>query len=155
MNNEMDYFASHVGGVNLFGAIGGRNNLVEPRKRPLSSMSPTIVYNKDGKPFMALGTPSGTRILTCVMQTMLNVLEYEMPLWEAVSATRYHHQWKPEEIRIGEPGFSPQVEAELRAMGHKINHKNLGCKIQAVMRYPDGKLHGVSDPREEGMSFGI
>ncbi len=155
MNNEMDDFASHVGGINLFGAIGGRNNLVEPRKRPLSSMSPTIVYNKDGKPFMALGTPSGTRILTCVMQTMLNVLEYEMPLWEAVSATRYHHQWKPEEIRIGQPGFSSQVEAELKAMGHKINYKNLGCKIQAVMRYPDGRLHGVSDPREEGMSFGI
>ncbi|MFT6633012.1 MAG: gamma-glutamyltranspeptidase/glutathione hydrolase [Bacteriovoracaceae bacterium] len=155
MNNEMDDFASHVGGVNLFGAIGGKNNLVEPRKRPLSSMSPTIVYDRAGKPFMALGTPSGTRILTCVMQTILNVLEHEMPLWEAVSATRYHHQWSPEEIRIGAPGFDPSVEAELKAMGHKIKHKNLGCKIQAIMRNEDGTLHGVSDPREEGMSFGI
>lgn len=155
MNNEMDDFASHVGGVNLFGAIGGRNNLVEPRKRPLSSMSPTIIYNKKGKPFFALGTPSGTRILTCVMQTILNVLEYEMPLWEAVSATRYHHQWSPEEIRIGNPGFSNEVEQKLISMGHKIKHKNLGCKIQAIMKESNGLLHGVSDPREEGMSFGI
>lgn len=155
MNNEMDDFASHVGGVNLFGAIGGKNNLVEPRKRPLSSMSPTIVYNKDDKPFLALGTPSGTRILTCVMQTLLNVLEYDMGLWDAVAATRYHHQWKPEEIRIGPPFFDKDVEAELKAMGHKINHKALGCKIQAIMKNSDGNLHGVSDPREEGMSFGI
>jgi gamma-glutamyltranspeptidase/glutathione hydrolase len=155
MNNEMDDFASHVGGVNLFGAVGGKNNLVEPRKRPLSSMSPTIVYDKSGKPFLALGTPSGTRILTCVMQTILNVLEHDMPLWEAVSATRYHHQWSPEEIRIGKPGFDPSVEKELKKMGHKIKHKDLGCKIQAIMREKDGTLHGVSDPREEGMSFGI
>lgn len=155
MNNEMDDFASHVGGVNLFGAVGGKNNLVEPRKRPLSSMSPTIVYDRKGKPFLALGTPSGTRILTCVMQTILNVLEFEMPLWEAVSATRIHHQWSPDEIRIGPPGFKPEVEAELRSMGYKLKHKALGCKVQAIMRRADGTLHGVSDPREEGMSFGL
>lgn len=155
MNNEMDDFASHVGGVNLFGAVGGKNNLVEPRKRPLSSMSPTIVFDKEGKPFLALGTPSGTRILTCVMQTVLNVIEHDMPLWEAVAATRYHHQWHPEEIRVGPPYFTKETEDQLRAMGHKINHKGLGCKIQAIMKYNDGKLHGVSDPREEGRSFGL
>ncbi len=155
MNNEMDDFASHVGGVNLFGAIGGQNNLVEPMKRPLSSMSPTIVYDKKNKPFFALGTPSGTRILTCVMQTILNVLEYEMPLWQAVSATRYHHQWYPEEIRVGPPFFDQNTESHLKKMGYKINHKSLGCKIQAIMREDDGRLHGVSDPREEGMSFGL
>ena len=155
MNNEMDDFASHVGGVNLFGAIGGKNNLVEPRKRPLSSMSPTIVYDKNGEPLLALGTPSGTRILTCVMQTVLNFIEHKMPLWESVSATRYHHQWSPEEIRIGAPGFTKEVEQELKEMGHKIKHKNLGCKIQAIAKKTDGTLHGVSDPREEGMSFGL
>ena len=154
MNNEMDDFASHVGGVNLFGAVGGKNNLVEPRKRPLSSMSPTIVYDTNNKPMLALGTPSGTRILTCVMQTILNVVEYEMPLWEAVSATRYHHQWSPEEIRIGKPGFTPEVEAALTKMGHKLKHKSLGCKVQAINRLSDGSLLGVSDPREEGMSYG-
>lgn len=155
MNNEMDDFASHVGGVNLFGAIGGKNNLVEPRKRPLSSMSPSIVYDKDGKPFMALGTPSGTRILTCVMQTILNVLEHEMNLWDAVAATRYHHQWKPEEIRVGPPYFDAATESKLKAMGHKINYKPLGCKIQAIQKQNDGSLIGVSDPREEGMSLGL
>lgn len=155
MNNEMDDFASHVGGVNLFGAIGGKNNLVQPRKRPLSSMSPTIVFDKEGKPLLALGTPSGTRILTCVMQTMLNVLEYEMPLWDAVAATRYHHQWMPEEIRIGPPGFDPKTEAKLKSMGYKLTRKSLGCKIQAIKVEKGGVLHGVSDPREEGMSFGI
>lgn len=154
MNNEMDDFASHIGGINLFGAVGGKNNLVEPRKRPLSSMSPTIVFDKDDNPILALGTPSGTRILTCVMQTVLNVLEHKMPLWEAVSSTRYHHQWNPEEIRIGKPGFDPEVEKELTAMGHKINHKSLGCSIQAIARDKDGNLNGVSDPRGEGMSFG-
>jgi len=153
LNNEMDDFASHVGGINLFGAVGGKNNLVSPRKRPLSSMSPTIVFNKKNEPLMALGTPSGTRILTCVMQTILNVLEYDMNLWDAVAATRYHHQWNPEEIRIGPPFFSPKVEEELISYGHKINHKSLGCKVQAVLK--DGKiLQGVSDPREEGMSYG-
>ena len=152
MNNEMDDFASHVGGVNLFGAIGGKNNLVEPRKRPLSSMSPSIVF-KDDKPILALGTPSGTRILTCVMQTILNVIEHDMPLWEAVAATRYHHQWSPEEIRVGSPYFKPEVEAELKKMGHKINHENLGCKIQAIMKTDKG-LHGVSDMREQGLSVG-
>lgn len=154
MNNEMDDFASHVGGVNLFGAIGGKNNLVEPRKRPLSSMSPTIVY-KNNKPIMALGTPSGTRILTCVMQTVLNVLEHEMNLWDAVSVTRYHHQWSPDEIRVGDPGFDPKIVAELEKMGHKINRKNLGCSIQAIKLERNNKLHGVSDPRGEGASLGI
>lgn len=154
MNNEMDDFASHVGGVNLFGAIGGKNNLVRPRKRPLSSMSPTIVFNEDGSPLMALGTPSGTRILTCVMQTILNVLEYDMPLWDAVAATRYHHQWRPEEIRVGPPGLGDETEAKLISMGHKINHKSLGCKIQAIKVERKSVLHGVSDPREEGMSYG-
>ena len=155
MNNEMDDFASHVGGVNLFGAIGGKNNLVEPRKRPLSSMSPTIVYDKKGKVFLSLGTPSGTRIFTCVMQTILNILEYEMPLWEAVSATRYHHQWYPEEIRIGDPGFSAETMASLKSYGHKVNMKSLGCKVQAIKKEQNDILHGVSDPREEGMSFGL
>ncbi len=154
MNNEMDDFASHVGGVNLFGAVGGKNNLVEPRKRPLSSMSPSIVFNSKDEPILALGTPSGTRILTCVMQTILNVIEHDMPLWEAVAATRYHHQWSPEEIRVGKPYFDPKVETELRRMGHKIKHKDLGCKIQAIMK-KGSTLHGVSDMREEGSSFGI
>ena len=81
MNNEMDDFAVKVGASNLFGAIGGKNNLISPKKRPLSSMSPTIVLNRNSKdPLQAVGTPSGTRILTCVMQTILNFLEYDLDL---------------------------------------------------------------------------
>lgn len=154
MNNEMDDFASHVGGVNLFGAIGGKNNLVEPKKRPLSSMSPTIVFD-GSEPILALGTPSGTRILTCVMQTVLNYLEYDLPLWQSVAGTRVHHQWRPDEIRVGPPGLPKSVENSLRAMGHKIKHKSLGCSIQAIARYKDKTLHGVSDPRGEGASVGL
>ena len=104
---------------------------------------------------MALGSPSGTRILTCVMQTMLNVLEHDMNLWDAVSATRYHHQWSPDEIRVGSPSFDAKTLETLKAMGHKINHKNLGCSIQAIRKYSNNELHGVSDPRGEGSSFGI
>ena len=91
LNNQMDDFTTKVGASNLFGAVGGENNLVAPEKRPLSSMSPTIVIEK-GKPLMALGSPSGTRILTCVAQTLLNYFEYGLSLRDSVSAVRYHHQ---------------------------------------------------------------
>lgn len=155
MNNEMDDFASHVGGVNIFGAIGGKNNLVEPRKRPLSSMSPTIVYNEKGDPILTVGTPNGTRILTCVMQTILNVLEYEMPLWEAVVATRYHHQWAPDYIRVDDPGLDPKVIKKLESMGHKVKQEMYHCRIQAIAKKSNGTLHGVSDPRGEGLSLGL
>lgn len=153
LNNEMDDFASHVGGVNLFGAIGGKNNLVEPKKRPLSSMSPTIVF-KNSVPVLALGTPSGTRILTCVMQTLFNRLEFDLDLYDSVHATRYHHQWYPEEIRIGPPYFSASTMRKLKKMGYKINKKSLGCKVQAIEKKGD-ELIGVSDNREEGLALGL
>ena len=152
LNNEMDDFATKVGASNLFGAIGGKNNLVAPMKRPLSSMSPTIVL-KNGKLVLALGTPSGTRILTCVTSVILNYIEHELPLYDAVAAVRYHHQWSPDEIRVDEPGFSKSLVKELVGKGYKINKKNLGCKIQAIS-YENGFLHGVSDPRGQGMSYG-
>lgn len=153
LNNEMDDFATKVGSSNMFGAVGGNNNLIEPYKRPLSSMSPTIVV-KDGKFKLALGTPSGTRILTCVAQTLLNYLEFERPLFESIAATRFHHQWSPDEIRIGDPGFSSSTLGHLKKLGHTLNYKNLGCKVQAVAM-ENGLLHGVSDPRGEGLSLGL
>lgn len=153
MNNEMDDFSKKAGDSNLFGAVGSENNLVEPQKRPLSSMSPTLVKHK-GKTILALGTPSGTRILTCVAQVLLNYLEHRLGLWDSVAATRYHHQWKPDQLRIGSPGFSLQTMIELQKKGHTIDSRDLGCQVQAVALEKDG-LHGVSDPRGEGLAKGI
>jgi len=153
LNNEMDDFANKVGAKNLFGAVGGSQNLVHAQKRPLSSMSPTIVF-KNKKPVLALGTPSGTRILTCVAQTILNYIEHKLPLYDSVAAVRFHHQWSPDEIRIGALGFGSAVEDELKKMGHTLRHKNLGCRIQAIAN-EEGTLHGVSDPRGQGSSKGL
>jgi gamma-glutamyltranspeptidase / glutathione hydrolase len=153
LNNEMDDFATKVGASNLFGAVGGKNNLVEAGKRPLSSMSPTLVM-KGNKPVLALGSPSGTRILTCVAQTILNYIEHKLPLVHALGATRYHHQWSPDEIRIGVMGLPIQTENELREMGYKLNHKNLGCRVQAIAWDSQG-LYGISDPRGRGKVFGL
>jgi gamma-glutamyltranspeptidase/glutathione hydrolase len=149
LNNEMDDFSTKPGAKNLFGAVGSKKNLVEPEKRPLSSMSPTIVL-KDDKPVLALGTPSGTRILTCVAQTILNYIEHDLPLYDSVMATRFHHQWNPNEIRIEEKGLPKKTIKSLKRMKHQLNFKNFGCRIQAIAN-EDGKLHGVSDARGRGL----
>lgn len=152
MNNEMDDFSAKPGTANAFGAIGGKNNAIAPKKRPLSSMSPTIIF-ADTKPVLALGTPSGTRIISCVSQTILNYLEYKMPLFDAVSALRYHHQWSPDEIRVEAPGLPEPIVHKLRSMGHSVRERELGCKVNAIARESGGLL-GVADPRAEGMSVG-
>jgi gamma-glutamyltranspeptidase / glutathione hydrolase len=152
LNNEMDDFAQKIGASNLFGAVGGRYNLVQPKKRPLSSMSPTII-TKNQRPFMALGSPSGTRIISCVAQTILNTLTFEMPLYEAVAATRIHQQWQPDELKIEEPYLSEKVEKELKKKGHNVVHGKLGCSIQAI-KMDEGQWVGVSDPRGEGLALG-
>jgi gamma-glutamyltranspeptidase/glutathione hydrolase len=115
-------------------------------------MSPTIV-TKDGKPILALGTPSGTRILTCVAQTVLNYLEFEKPLYEAVGAIRFHQQWSPDQIRFGEAPLDSGLVTALEKMGHTVVQKNLGCRIQAIA-FENGKIHGVSDQRGEGLTLG-
>ncbi len=148
LNNEMDDFSTKPGAKNLFGAVGSKQNLVAPEKRPLSSMSPTIIL-KDDKPLLALGTPSGTRILTCVTQTILNYIEHDLSLYDSIAATRFHHQWQPNEIRIGEAGLPKKTIKSLKRMGHQLNFKDLGCRVQAIAK-EKGKLHGVSDPRGRG-----
>jgi gamma-glutamyltranspeptidase/glutathione hydrolase len=152
LNNEMDDFAQKVGAQNLFGAVGGDNNLVQPKKRPLSSMSPTIITKND-KPFMALGSPSGTRIITCVAQTILNAVEFEMPLFEAVAATRIHQQWQPDVLKVEAPYLSKDVEEALKEKGHQVVHEKLGCSIQAIKKQGK-KWVGASDPRGEGLAIG-
>lgn len=152
LNNEMDDFSSKPGAPNKFGVIGGTSNAIAPQKRPLSSMSPTIV-KKAGKPVLALGSPSGSQILTCVALTALNYLTYKMPLYESVTALRYHHQWTPDKLTVEAPGFSPELTAKLKSIGYDVETGGIGCKVQAVSFEKSG-LRGVSDPRGEGMASG-
>ena len=152
LNNEMDDFSIKPGVANLFGAIGGDKNSIAGRKTPLSSMSPTILF-KDGKPVLTLGSPSGTRIITCVAQVIANRLAFGMPLFESVATIRYHHQWQPDEIRVDSPGFPGPLKKDLEARGYKVREQDLGCRVAAI-EAKDGILHGVADPRGEGLSLG-
>lgn len=151
LNNEMDDFAAAIGQKNLFGATASSSaNFVEPMKTPLSSMSPTLV-EEGGRFTMALGSPSGTRIFTCVANVLLNRLVFEMTPMQAVSQVRYHQQWSPDRILTDEPGFPATLTSTLTTMGHKVETKNLECRVQLVERDPkDSSLTAVSDIRAEG-----
>lgn len=151
LNNEMDDFAAPDGSANLFGAVGGKANAVAPKKTPLSSMSPTLLV-RDGQVHMAIGAPGGTRIISCVAQTILNWLEFRMPLKDAVASVRYHHQWKPDELLIEPPGPGSEVVKRLEEMGYRVNLKPIGCKVMAVARESD-HLNAVADPRDIGTSW--
>jgi gamma-glutamyltranspeptidase/glutathione hydrolase len=119
LNDEMDDFTAKAGVANMYGLVQGETNRIEPGKRPLSSMTPTIV-TRDGKPWMILGTPGGSRIITAVLLTMLNVIDYGMDIQEAVAAPRIHQQWLPEETYVETRALSPDTRAILLAMGHKL-----------------------------------
>lgn len=152
LNNEMDDFSAKAGVQNLFGAVGSDKNLVEPEKRPLSSMSPTIVF-KNGEPLLALGTPNGTRILTCTALTILNFIEHELPLYESVNAVRYHHQWQPDEILVEKKGLPEKTVKSLMRMEHQLKFEDYGCRVQAVAKNGE-TLYGVSDIRGRGYAVG-
>lgn len=147
LNNELDDFSAKPGVPNAYGLIGGDANAVAPRKRPLSSMSPTLVF-RDGKLLLATGSPGGSRIITTVLQIILNVVDHGMNIAEASSAPRMHHQWLPDEIRI-EDGFSPDTLAILRALGHTVAEKATMGSTQSIMTL-EGGLAGASDPRRQG-----
>ncbi len=147
----MDDFAASKGVSNLFGAVASSDaNLVEAGKTPLSSMSPTLVEKK-GDLVMALGSPSGTRILTCVSQVLMNRLVFGLSPEQSVAQVRYHHQWSPDEIRVDEPGFPSSLVKKLENIGHRVNVSNLGCRVQLVEREVSANsLTAVSDIRAEG-----
>lgn len=153
LNNEMDDFSAKPGAANLYGAVGGKANAIAPGKRPLSSMTPTIVTKAD-KIWLVLGTPGGTTIPTSVFQVLLNVTTFGLPLSEAVQAKRFHHQWKPNHITAEEGVFSPEVEAKLTQMGHKINYREPYGRIEAIIRLPNGKWQGVADWRGDDAAGG-
>uniref|UniRef100_UPI0040484D22 gamma-glutamyltransferase family protein n=1 Tax=Mariniflexile sp. TaxID=1979402 RepID=UPI0040484D22 len=125
LNNEMDDFSSKPGVPNMFGVTGGEANSIAPQKRMLSSMTPTIV-EKNGKLLMSVGTPGGSTIITSVLQTILNVHEFNMTMQEAVDAPRFHHQWLPDEIQMEVKGFDINTINQLRKLGYVINEKKAG-----------------------------
>lgn len=150
LNNEMDDFSIQEGVPNLFGAIGGSANAIAPQKTPLSSMSPTILV-KDGQAQMSVGAPGGTRIISCVAQTILNYVEFQLPLYDAVTMIRYHQQWQPDVLFIDPPGPRPEVLRRLKDLGYQVKLDPVPCNVMAVTR-EGNRLHGVADPRDIGTS---
>jgi gamma-glutamyltranspeptidase/glutathione hydrolase len=146
LNNEMDDFSAKPGVPNMFGLIGKEANAIQPGKRMLSSMTPTIV-EKDGELFMVLGAPGGSTIITAVLQTFLNVVEFEMTLAEAVDAPRFHHQWMPDVILHEEKALANGVKEELTAMGYKFREVKYMAVIKALQRMKDGSISAAADGR--------
>ncbi len=149
MNNEMDDFSAKPGVPNAYGLIGGDANAVEAGKRPLSSMSPTIV-KKDGKVFLVTGSPGGARIITTTLQVIMNMVDHGMNVAEATVTPRIHHQWLPDELRV-EQGISPDTVAILEARGHTVVEKSVMGSTQSIHVDADrGILLGFSDTRRAG-----
>ena len=155
LNNEMDDFAIAPGVPNAFELIGAANNAIQPGKRPLSSMSPTIVL-KDGKPMMTLGAAGGPKIITQVASTIIRVIDFRMSPADAIGAARFHHQWSPDRLRI-EESMDDSLKVELSSFGHELTtaeSDNVGV-TQLIVRDPEtGTFTGVHDPRVPGSALG-
>ncbi|WP_416438341.1 gamma-glutamyltransferase [Phnomibacter sp. MR] len=145
LNNEMDDFSVQPGVPNMFGAIGGAANAIAPGKRMLSSMTPTVVL-KNNQPFMVVGTPGGTTIITSVLQSIINVVDYNMNAFDAVNKPKFHHQWQPDEVRV-EKDFPMDVRKQLEAMGYKIVENGSWSATEMILVKPNGKLEVVGDKR--------
>ncbi|EOI8655332.1 gamma-glutamyltransferase [Campylobacter jejuni] len=149
LNDEMDDFSIKPGVPNLYGLVGGEANAIKPKKRPLSSMSPTIIL-KDGKVFMVVGSPGGSRIITTVLQVISNVIDHKMDISTAVESPRFHMQWLPDEIRTEPFGIIKDVQNNLEKMGYKITKEPYMGDVNAIMVDPKtGKIVGSMDTRKE------
>jgi gamma-glutamyltranspeptidase/glutathione hydrolase len=146
LNNEMDDFSAKPGVPNMFGLVGKEANAIQPGKRMLSSMTPTIV-EKNGELFLVLGAPGGSTIITAVLQTFLNLVEYGMPLADAVDAPRFHHQWLPDVILHEEKALANGVKDSLANKGYRLREVEYMAVIKAVMRNADGSLSAAADGR--------
>lgn len=153
LNNEMDDFSAKPGVPNAYGLVGGTANAIEPHKRMLSSMSPTIVL-KEGKPFLITGSPGGPRIITTTLQVILNVIDHGMNIQEAVNALRVHHQWLPDNLFV-EEGLSPDVLQVLTGMGYQVSvEEPMGAANSIQVDTEKGIYYGAADPREGGLALG-
>jgi gamma-glutamyltranspeptidase/glutathione hydrolase len=147
LNNELDDFAAKPGAPNAYGLVGGAANAPGPNKRPLSSMTPTVVL-KDGRPVLVTGSPGGSRIITAVLQVILNAIEFRMNLADAVAAPRIHHQWLPDVVMV-EPAISEETRRALQARGHRVESIPPGTSANSIAVTPRGLL-GAADPRTRG-----
>lgn len=153
LNNEMDDFSIHPGTPNAFGLVGAENNAVEPGKRPLSSMSPTIVLDANREPVLTVGAAGGPKIITQTLSVIVNHLEYGMSLNEAVSQPRFHHQWRPDQLLV-ESSMPEEIRARLTARGHRVQVTGGIAVAQAIARNSAGALIGVHDPKVPGKAAG-
>lgn len=152
LNNEMDDFSVKPGAPNMFGAVGGAANAIAPNKRMLSSMTPTIL-TRNGKLFLVIGAPGGTRIITGVLQSILNVVDFKMNVEDAIGAPRLHHQWAPDQLYL-ERGWSPDTAAILRQMGHKVENSPFGVANVHGILVEEKWLQGSADGRSNGKAAG-
>jgi gamma-glutamyltranspeptidase/glutathione hydrolase len=151
LNNEMDDFSSKPGAANLYGAVGSDANSIAPFKTPLSSMSPTIVFDETGRPVMAVGAPGGTRIISCTALTIFNHLFFKQSLESSVKNIRVHHQWQPDTLFIEQPGPAPKELEKLKNMGYKIELGGIPCRVMsASLDTKNSEFTAVADPRDIG-----
>jgi len=154
LNNEMDDFSAKPGAPNQFGLLGSKANSIQPGKRMLSSMTPTIVL-KNGKPFLVLGSPGGSTIITSVLQVILNVIDFGMNIQEAVDSPRIHHQWYPDQIFFERRGLPRDVIENLEKRGHKLVERDgYQGEVQAILIDENGVKYGAVDPRGYGLAMG-
>ena len=152
LNNEMDDFSVKPGYPNMFGLIGGEANSIEPNKRMLSSMTPTIIEKNDNL-YMVLGTPGGSTIITSVFQTILNVIDFNMGMQEAVDAKKFHHQWLPDFLVVEKNTLNTNLNENLKKMGHKINERSSLGRMDCIL-IENGILEGGADKRGDNTALG-
>lgn len=153
LNNEMDDFSVKPGSPNMYGLLGGKANSIEPGKRMLSAMTPTII-EKDGELKMVVGTPGGSTIITSVFQTILNVLEFDMTAQESVSAARFHHQWKPDRIDVESKAINKNIRTSLEKDGYTIRQRGNIGRVENIVVLPNGKLQAGADHRGDDTARG-